>query len=140
MTAVSKNVDFGVLDDISHKYINTYHNSVSVQMRPIDVTSNSYTECNVDYNARNAKFEIDGHVRISKYKKSFAKDNAPSWSEEVFVINKVKNTVPQTHVIHHLNGEETVETFYEKELQKTNQIEFRNVKVIRNRLYVKWNG
>ena len=94
MTAVSKNVDFGVLADISHKYINTYHNSDSAQMRPIDVTSNSYTECNVRYNARNAKFEIDGHVRISKYKKCFAKDNAPSWSEEVFVINKIKNTVP----------------------------------------------
>ena len=94
MTAVSKNVDFGVLDDISHKYINTYHNSVSVQMRPIDVTSNSYTECNVDYNARNAKFETDGHARISECKKCFAKGNAPSWSEEVFVINKVEDTVP----------------------------------------------
>ena len=87
-------------------------------MRPIDVMSNSYTECNVDYNARNAKFEIDGHARISKCKKCFAKDNAPSWSEEVFVINKVEDTVPQTHVIHDLNSEETGETFYEKELRK----------------------
>ena len=83
-------------------------------MRPIDVMSNSYTKCNVDYNARNAKFEIDGHARISECKKCFAKDNAPSWSEEVFVINKVEDTVPQTHVIHDLNSEETCERFMKK--------------------------
>ena len=52
----------------------------------------------------------------------------PNWSEEVFVIKKVKNTVPWTYV---LNGEEITGTFYEKELQKINQEEFRIEKVIR---------
>ena len=46
--------------------------------------------------------------------------------EEVFVIKKVKNTVPWTYVINDLNGEEIIGTFYEKELQKTNQQEFSN--------------
>ena len=67
----------------------------------------------------------------------------PNWSEEVFVIKKVKNTVPWTYVINDLNGEEITGTFYEKELQKTNQEEFRIGKVIRrkgDKLYVKWKG
>ena len=67
----------------------------------------------------------------------------PNWSEEVFVIKKVKNTVPWTYVIKDLNGEEIIGTFYEKELQKTNQEEFRIEKAIKrkgNRIYVKWKG
>ena len=53
----------------------------------------------------------------------------PNWSEEVFVIKKVKNTVPWTYVINDLNGDEIIGTFYGKELQKTNQQEFRIEKV-----------
>ena len=56
---------------------------------------------------------------------------------------KIKNTVPWTYVISGLNGEETVGSFYEKELQKTNQKEFRIEKVMKrkgNKLYVKWKG
>ena len=67
----------------------------------------------------------------------------PNWSEEVFVIKKVKNTIPWTYVINDLNGEEIIETFYEKELQKTNQKEFRIEKVIKRKgekLYVKQKG
>ena len=54
----------------------------------------------------------------------------PNWSEEVFVIRKVKNTVPWTYVINDLNGEEITGTFYEKESQKTNQEQFR-IKIIK---------
>ena len=67
----------------------------------------------------------------------------PNWSEEVFVIKKVKNTIPWTYVINDLNREEIIGTFYEKELQKTNQEEFRIEKVIRrkgDKFYVKWKG
>ena len=60
------------------------------------------------------------------------------------MIKRVKNTVPWTYVINYLNGEEIIETFYEKELQKkTNQQEFRIEKVIKkkgDKLYVKWKG
>ena len=45
----------------------------------------------------------------------------PNWSEDVFIISKIKNTAPWTYVIYDLNGEEIIGTFYEKELQKTNQ-------------------
>ena len=53
----------------------------------------------------------------------------PNWSEEGFVISKIKNTVPWTYIINDFNGEESIGTFYEKELQKTNQQEFRIEKV-----------
>ena len=112
-------------------------------MKPIDVKSNSYAEYNVDSNEKDPKFQVDDHVRISKYKNIFAKGYVPNWSEEVFLISKIKKTVPWTYVISDLNGEEIVGTFYENELQKINQEEFRIEKVIKrkgNKLYVKWKG
>ena len=72
MTAVSRNVYFDLLNDIVDKYNNTYHNTV--KMKPVDVKSNSHAECNVDSNAKVAKFKIGNHVRISKYKNIFPKD------------------------------------------------------------------
>ena len=71
------------------------------------------------------------------------KGYTPNWSEEVFVIKKIKNAVPWTYVINDLNSEEITGTFYEKELQKTNQEEFTTEKVIKrkgDKIYVKWKG
>ena len=82
-------------------------------------------------------------MRISKYKNIFAKGFTPNWSEEVFVIKEIKNTVPWTYVINDLNDEEIIGTFYEKELQKIDQQEFRIETVIKekdDKLYVKWKG
>ena len=65
------------------------------------------------------------------------------WPEEVFVINKIINTVPWIYAISDLNGEEITGSFYEKELQSTNQQKFRIDKIIKrkgNKLYVKWKG
>ena len=64
----------------------------------------------------------------------FTKRYTPNWYEEVFVIKKVKNTVPWTYVINESNGEEVTGTFYEKELQNTNQKELRIEKVIKKRV------
>ena len=126
MTSVSKNIYFNVLDDIVDKYNNTYHNTI--KMKPIDVKSNSYAEYNVDCNDKDPKFKIGDHVRISRHKKVSAKEYAPNWFEEVFVIKKVKNTVLWTYVIMDLNSEDIVGTFYEKELQNTNQEKLRTEK------------
>ena len=90
---------------------------------------------------KDPKFKVGDHVRISKYKNIFAKDYTPNWSEEVFVTKEIKNKVPWTYVINDLNDEEIIGTFYEKELQKINQQEFRIEKLIKkkvNKLYVKW--
>ena len=67
----------------------------------------------------------------------------PNCSEEVFIINKIKNTVPWTYVTNDLNGEEIIGAFYLKELQKTNQREFRIEKALKkkgDKLYDKWKG
>ena len=125
--AVSKNFYFDVLHDIVNKFNSTVHRSI--KMKPVDVTSDSYAEYNEDSNEKDPKFKVGDHVRISKYKNIFAKGYTPNWSEEVFVINKIKNTVPWTYVISDLNGEEITGSFYEKELQKTNQEKFRIGKV-----------
>ena len=58
---------------------------------------------------------------VSKNKNIFAIGYTPNWSEEVFVISKIKNTVRWNYVIRDLNGEEITGSFYEKELQKTSQ-------------------
>ena len=64
------------------------------------------------------KFKVCDHIRISKYKNIFAQGYTPNWSEKMFVVKKIKNTVPWTYVISDLNGEEIVGSFYEKESQK----------------------
>ena len=92
---------------------------------------------------KDPKFKVGDLVRISKYKNIFAKGYTPNYSEEVFVVSKIKNTVPWTYVINDLNGEEIIGTFYVNELQKTNQQEFSIEKVIKrkgDKLYVKWKG
>ena len=114
MTAISKNVYFDVLDDIVHKYNNTVHRRI--KMNQIDVRSNSYAEYNEDSNKKDPKFKVGDHVRISKYKNIFAKGYTPNRSEEVFVISKIKNTVPWADVISDLNGKKITGSFYEKEL------------------------
>ena len=102
-------------------------------MKPVDVKDNTYTDFKKEVNNKDPKFKVDDHVSISKYKNIFAKGYTPNWSEEVFVIKKVKNTVPWTYEINDLNGDEIIGTFYEKELQKTNKKEFRIEKVIKKR-------
>ena len=87
-------------------------------MKPIGVTSNSYAEYNEDSNKKDPKFKVGDHVRISKYKNIFDKGYNPNWSEEVFVVNKIKKTIPWTYVTSELNGEEITGRFYEEELQK----------------------
>ena len=141
MTSVSKNVYIDKLDDIVNKYNNTYHRTI--KMKPVDVKDNAYIGFNKEVNDKDSKFKVGYHIRISKYKNIFAKGYIPNWSEEVFVIEEVKNTFSWTYVTSDVNGEEIIETFYEKELQKINQQIFRIEKVIkkkRNKLYIKWKG
>ena len=123
MTSVPKNVYIDKLDDIVNEYNNTYHRTI--KMKPVDVKDNTYIDFKKEVNDKDPKFKVGDNVRISKYKNIFAKRYTPNCSEEVFVIKKVKNTVPLTYCICDLNGKKIIGTFYEKELQKANQKEFR---------------
>ena len=123
------------------EYNHTYHRTIT--MKPVDVKDNTYIDFKKEDSDKDPKFKVGDHVRISKYKNIFAKGYTPNWSEEVFVVSKIKNTVSWTHVINNINGEEITGTFYEKELQKTNEQEFRIEKTIKrkdDKLYVKWKG
>ena len=134
------------LNDIGNKYNDAYYKTI--KMKPIDVRVNTYIgsmelHSMELYSNRVNKFKVGDHASISKYKSIFAKGYIPNWSEEVFVIKKVENTVPWTYVINDLTGEEITGTSYEKELHKTNQQEFRIENVIKRKggkLYVKWKG
>ena len=141
MTSISKNVYIDKLNDIVDEYNDTYH--TTIKMKPIEVKDNTHINTSKEINNKDPKFKVADHVRISKYKNIFAKGYMPNWSEEVFVIKKVKNTIPWIYVFNDLNGEEIIGTFYEKELQKTNREEFRIEKVIRqkgDKLHVKWKS
>ena len=141
MTAISKNVYVDVFDDIVNKYNDTVHRTI--KMKSIDVTDDSFAEYIEQSNKEDPKFKVGDHVRISKYKNIFAKGYAPNWSEEGFVINKINLTVSWTYAISDLNGEEITGSFYEKELQKTNQKEFRIENVVKkkgDKLCGKWKG
>ena len=107
------------LDDIVKEYNNTYH--TSIKMKPVDVKDNTYINFEQEVHDEDPTFKIGDHVRISKYKNIFVKGYMPNWSEESFITSKMKNTVPWTYVFNDLNGEEFIGTFYEQELQKTNQ-------------------
>ena len=84
-----------------------------------------YINFNKENNKEDPKFKVGNHVRILKYKNVFEKGYFSHWSERVFVIKKVKNTVLWSHVMKDLKGEEIVWMFYGKKIQKANQKEFR---------------
>ena len=132
-----ENVYVDELDDIVNRYNNSYPRTI--KMKPVDVKPSTYIDKEITN--KYPKFKIGDLVRISKYKNIFAKGYVSNWSEEVFIIKKVKNTVPWAYVISELKGEEILEKFYEKKLQKTNQEELRVEKVMKrkdDKLYVKW--
>ena len=120
---MSKKVYIDKLNDIVNKHNNTYRRTI--RMKPVDLKSSTYIDSSKEINDKNPKFQVIDIVRISKLKNIFSVAYVPNWSEEVFLIKKVKKIVPCTYVIRDLKGEEIVGTFYEKELQKTNQKEFR---------------
>ena len=139
VTVISNNVYYDASDDINNKYNNTVHRTI--KMKLIDVTNDLFTEYNEESNKKDPKFKICDHVRISKYKNIFAKGYTSNWSEEVFIVSKINNTVPWTYVISDMNGKDITGSFYEKELQSTNQEKYRIENIIKrkgNKLYVKW--
>ena len=131
MTSISKNLSIDKLDDIVNEYNNAYH--IKSKMKPADVKDNAYIDSRKEVNDDRPKFKVGDYVRISNYENIFAKGYTPNWFEEDFVIKKVKNTVLWTYVVNDLKGKVIIGTFYEKELQKANQQEFRMEKVIKKK-------
>ena len=87
-------------------------------MKPKDVKNNNLREYIEEFNKKDPKFKIGDHVGISKYKNIFSKGYLPNWSEEILIINKVKNTVPWTYLINGLNDKEIKGSFYKNNYKK----------------------
>ena len=117
MAAISKNVYYDVLDDVVNKYNNTKHSTI--KMKPIDVGNNNKRVYIDEHNKKDSKFKVNDRVRISKFKNIFAKGYTPNWSSEIFIVDKVNDTVPYTYNLKDLNDEEILGSFYDRELQKT---------------------
>ena len=77
----------------------------TIKMKPVDVKDNTYVDSKKEVNDKDPKVKVGDCVRISKYKNTFAKGYTPNWSQEDFVVSKIKNTVPWIYVINDLNGE-----------------------------------
>ena len=117
MTATGKKVYNDVLDDVVNKYNNTKHSTI--KMKAIDVGDNNKRVYIDEHNEKDSKFKVGDRVRISRYKNIFAKGYAPNWSSEIFIVDKINDTVPYTHNLKDLSDEEIIGGFYDKELQKT---------------------
>ena len=113
MTATSKNVYYDVLDDVVNKYNNTKHSTT--KMKPIDVKDGNGKGVYIDeHNENNSRFKVGNRVRISKLKNIFAKGYTPNWSKEIFIVDKINDTVPYTYNLKDLNDEEIIGSFYDK--------------------------
>ena len=117
MTAIGKNVYYDVLDDIVNEYNNTKH--ITIKMKPKGVGNNNKRVYIDEHNEKRSRFKVGDRVRISKFKNIFAKGYTPNWSREIFIVNKINDTVPYTYNIKDLNGEEIIGSFYDRELQKS---------------------
>ena len=100
-------------------------------MKPFNVKSNTYINSSKGINDKDPIFEIGDTVRMSKYKNIFSKGYVPSWSEEVFVIKKLKTLCCGHMLLVTLKAEKLLERFTKKNCKKTNQKEFRVEKVIK---------
>ena len=117
MTAIGKNVYWNVLDDVVEKYNDTINRSIG--MKPKDVRNDKKAVYVAESNEKSARFSVGNRVRISKFKNIFTKEYTPNWSNEIFLVNKIKNTVHWTYELKDLNGEDIIGSFYDRELQRT---------------------
>ena len=105
-----------VLDDVVNKYNHTKHSAI--KMKPIDVKNNKRAYID-EHNEKDSTFKVGERVRICRYKNIFAKGYAPNWSKEIFIVDKINDTVSYTYNLKDLNDEEIIGSFYDKELQKS---------------------
>ena len=116
ITATGKKVYYNVLDDVVNEYNNTKHSTIKI--KPIDVKNNKRVYID-DHNEKDSRFKVGDRVRISKFKNISPKGYTPNWSTEIFIVDKVNDTVPYTYNLKDLNDEEIIDSFHDKKLQKT---------------------
>ena len=114
------------MDDVVSENNNTKYSTI--KMKPKDVKDGTTKSSAItrnkrvyidEHNEKSARYSVGDRVRICKFKNIFAKGYTPNWSREIFIINKINDTVPYTYILKDLNDEESIGSFYDRELQKT---------------------
>ena len=148
-TDYNTNKYIDVLPELVEDYNNTVHSSTKLTPTDASKEENELTVWRNLYPDRyktsrlNPKFSVGDKVRITKKKKDFEKGYTARWTEEIFTIKEIRETNPITYKLEDLQGEEIKGTFYEPELQKTEQQIYRIEKIIKKekgRSLVKWKG
>ena len=116
MTATGKNVYYDVLDDVVNEYNNTRHSTIKMKSKDVKNNKRVYID---EHNEKDSRFKVGDRVRISRYRNIFAKGYTPNWSKEIFIVDKVNDTVPYTYNLKDLSDEEIIGSFYDKELQNS---------------------
>ena len=119
MTLKSKNVYVDKLDDIVNKYNNTCHSTIKMKLAGVE--SSMKIVFGIGNNDKDPKLEVGDHVKISKCNNIFAKDFVFNWSDEVFLIKIVKNTVLLIQVITLLSilkAKKLLESFMKRNYKK----------------------
>ena len=111
MTATGKNVYYDILDDVVNEYNNSKHSTIKI--KPTDVKNNKRVYID-EHNEKDSRFKVGDRVRISKFKNIFAKGYTPNRSTEIFIVDKINDTVPYTYNLKDLNDEEIIGSFYDK--------------------------
>ena len=126
MTTISKNVYIDELDDIVNYCNNTYHRTI--KMKLADVKSSTYIGSSKEISDKDLQFKIGDIVRMSKYKNIFAKGYVPNWSEEVFVIKKLKTLCRGHMLLVILKAKKLLESFTKNNCEKQikNSLELKN--------------
>ena len=141
--------------DVLQEMVNDYNNTVhsSIKMTPVEASMKKNEErvllslypekLKIKEREITPLFKIGDRIRITKKKTTFEKGYTPRWTEEVFTVTGIQYTDPITYKISDQSGEEIIGSFYEQELQKTNQEIYRIEKVLKkegNKSFVKWLG
>jgi hypothetical protein len=138
-----------ILQDIVKRYNNTKHHTTQYKPSAINKKNEKKILRGVYSHMKTidpykSKFKVGDFVRVSKYRQVFSKSYTPNWSNEIFSIKKVQQTVPRTYLLQDEDGEPILGGFYTHELQRVKHPNFYLIeKILRkkgNKYYVKWLG
>ena len=112
MTATNENVYYNILDDVVNKCNNTKHSTIKMKPKVVKHDKRVYID---EHNEKSARYNVGDRVRISKLKNIFAIGYTLNWSKEIFIVNKINDTVLHTYNLKDLNDEEIIGSFYDRE-------------------------
>jgi len=127
-----------MIQDVVNVYNNTVHSTIKMKPNEVNEKTSGEVRKRLEVSKtsiKTPKFKVGDWVRISRWQKHiFSKSYEGNWSEELFKIVKVRNTVPIVYEVENSHGDSIDGSFYELELQKSKVPDyFRIEKVLQRR-------